>query len=183
MSTSQEERNAHDEAPTAPLMGYDLEHPSKEPQKPSWLTPARAIVAAVLLGMLAVIIVLAVKLNSTSAELAAIEAERAAAEANDVGAFEPALDVCGVRYGQGDVVQIADGGSTLILPGSGTNTEGLPYFRQECVLKNLGAPESFLAQLQNSRALDGNLTGSWANVEASWTYHPNAGLDIILTKN
>jgi hypothetical protein len=36
--------------------------------------------------------------------------------------------------------------------------------------------------MDNTRALDGMQTASWGNYEASWTYHPDEGLDVVVTE-
>ena len=44
--------------------------------------------------------------------------------------------------------------------------------------KELGFPESTLTKMSNTRALDGMVTDTHDGVEASWTYHPNQGLEV-----
>jgi hypothetical protein len=34
--------------------------------------------------------------------------------------------------------------------------------------------------MEKTRALDGRQTASWSFIEASWTYHPDNGLDVII---
>jgi hypothetical protein len=78
--------------------------------------------------------------------------------------------------------ELADGDKTLVLDmegkkaGSGTGTIG----DLTCVLGHLHAPAYVTAEMEKTRALDGRQTQSWDVFEASWTYHPDDGLDVII---
>lgn len=78
--------------------------------------------------------------------------------------------------------QLGDGDKTLILdmegddPGSGS----LNIQAVTCVLAALDVPTYVTAEMDKTRALDGRQTAAWGAFEASWTYHPDAGLDIII---
>jgi hypothetical protein len=52
-----------------------------------------------------------------------------------------------------------------------------------CVLTHLDTPQSVISKMNSTRALDGMQSATWANFEASWTYHPDDGLDLIITQN
>lgn len=62
-------------------------------------------------------------------------------------------------------------------PGSGTATIDDVL----CVLGELEAPQSVVAQMESTRALDGMQSATWSTFKATWTYHPDDGLDVILT--
>ena len=49
-------------------------------------------------------------------------------------------------------------------------------------LVELGFSPSIEARMGNTRALDGTLTASGDKVTASWTYHPDDGLSIVLER-
>jgi hypothetical protein len=49
-----------------------------------------------------------------------------------------------------------------------------------CVIKALDTPAFVVAEMDKTRALDGRQSQSWGSFEASWTYHPDDGLDIIV---
>jgi len=50
-------------------------------------------------------------------------------------------------------------------------------------LRELGFPGSTEARIGNTRALDGTLTAeSSTDLEASWTYHPDDGLSIVIER-
>jgi len=50
-----------------------------------------------------------------------------------------------------------------------------------CVLTELGIPVSVRVKMARTTALQGVQTDIWDGIEASWTYHPDNGLDVILT--
>jgi hypothetical protein len=81
--------------------------------------------------------------------------------------------------------ELADDDETLIIDVAGTDVgsgddivDGLA-----CVLVTLDAPTSVTAQMDATRALDGMQTAEWDGVLAQWTYHPDDGLDVILTES
>jgi hypothetical protein len=82
----------------------------------------------------------------------------------------------------GGTGQVADGGTTLILhvipreAGIGPVTpENLV-----CVLRELETPAYVTEQIGQTRALDGRQTATWGDFEASWTYHPDNGLNLVI---
>lgn len=139
----------------------------------------------ILLGIIAVLLVVIVVLvsklasgeDNTDVESTGVES------AEPEAPFEAAMSTCGVAdVGEGYGAHIADGGSTLLLNGSGKeDLTGLAYSDQECILLELGMPASVKAQMGSTRSLDGMQNASWDSIDASWTYHPDAGLDLILT--
>lgn len=88
-----------------------------------------------------------------------------------------AFNVCGGA-------ELAADDHTLIIDtegddvGSGTATG----YDLSCVLGELGTPDSVIAQMEATRALDGMQFAEWDGFEASWTYHPDDGLDLIITE-
>lgn len=83
--------------------------------------------------------------------------------------------------GSGD---LADEDHTVVIDsegedyGSGTDTfEGLM-----CTLGELNTPQAVIARMEATRALDGMQSSHWGDFEASWTYHPDNGLDVIITE-
>ncbi|MEN3123230.1 hypothetical protein [Janibacter sp. LM] len=47
-----------------------------------------------------------------------------------------------------------------------------------CVLGELEAPDYVTQHISTTRALDGQQTDEWDDIEARWTYHPDDGLQI-----
>jgi hypothetical protein len=50
-----------------------------------------------------------------------------------------------------------------------------------CVLNELDTPQAILAQMASTRALDGMQSAEWSTYAVKWTYHPDNGLDLIIT--
>lgn len=82
----------------------------------------------------------------------------------------------------GDLV---DGGRTLVIDmrGEEVASGSLSVSEVGCLLDHLETPESVTAQMNSTRALDGMQDASWGGLNATWTYHPDDGLDIIITAN
>lgn len=76
---------------------------------------------------------------------------------------------------------LADDDHTLVVdmmgedPGTGTIDDVL------CVLDEFEAPQAVIAQMESTRALDGMQSTTWSTYKVTWTYHPDDGLDMILT--
>ena len=79
----------------------------------------------------------------------------------------------------GTVAHVGDGGQTLILEGG---KYGQGTAETMCILVRLNVSEAVTQQMSTTRALDGRQEGSWPGYEASWTDHPDNGLDVIVTK-
>ena len=77
-------------------------------------------------------------------------------------------------------VDVMDKGKSLNLRTTGEESEGADFLTVGCVLTELNAPDSLTTRLGSTRALDGTQTGEWAGFTASWTYHPDNGLNIIV---
>ena len=98
--------------------------------------------------------------------------------------FQAAVDSC-LSEGQDgyDDIQVSDNGSAMYLDGSGEEDySSLDYVDQFCVLNALDIPEIIVTRMNATSSLMGVQTGDWDGITASWTYHPNNGLDISLTK-
>ncbi len=80
---------------------------------------------------------------------------------------------------------LADDDHTLMVDmqgedyGSGDATIG----DLRCVLEELDVPQSVIGQMDSTRALDGMQTATWDGYSVSWTYHPDDGLDLIITES
>jgi hypothetical protein len=50
-----------------------------------------------------------------------------------------------------------------------------------CVLNGLDIPDAVVSQIDKTTAMQGVQTATWGEFSAKWTYHPDNGLDIIVT--
>jgi hypothetical protein len=81
-------------------------------------------------------------------------------------------------------VEIVDDGHTLTIDGQGGSALLSPAQASGDItyafLNELDAPESVWAKMSNTRALDGMQDATWDEFVATWTYHPDNGLDTII---
>jgi hypothetical protein len=76
---------------------------------------------------------------------------------------------------------VADGGRTLTINGRGSeDPSGLDAEAIVCLLDKLSVPTAVIEQMDHTRALDGRQEADWGKFHASWTYHPDDGLDLIV---
>jgi hypothetical protein len=91
--------------------------------------------------------------------------------------FQNVVDSCNT------VGKVEDKGATLLLEGAGNESAGgLGFDDFDCVLTELGAPQSVVAAVGQTRALDGRQSSEWDGFEASYTYHPDSGMQMVITK-
>lgn len=95
---------------------------------------------------------------------------------NDLTLIEDAAAV-----GDSVYIEAADDGQTLIIDGRGDVSSGASTEDIAVSLMLLGMPQSVVARMDNTRALDGTQSASWNGFTATWTYHPDSGLDIVVT--
>jgi hypothetical protein len=74
-----------------------------------------------------------------------------------------------------------DLGTTLVadMAGNDLGSGELAFADIQCLLEATGAPASVEAKMGETRALDGRQEDSWGDIEVSWSYHPDQGLDVI----
>lgn len=93
-----------------------------------------------------------------------------------------AVDACGLSTSFG--LSVGDEGDSVVLDMEGEEDFfGLPYNDVMCVLSELDMPDSVESMMLSTSALDGRQTAQWDDLSASWTYHPDDGLDVIVTFN
>jgi len=82
----------------------------------------------------------------------------------------------------GSGTSIADKGKTLVIDGKGEeDLRGVDLATLDCLLGRLEVPVAIKQKMFETRALDGRQDGSWGRLQASWSYHPDQGLDLIVT--
>jgi hypothetical protein len=79
---------------------------------------------------------------------------------------------------------IADAGRTLTVDGKGTDDQfsesGLPLEGLTCLLDALNVPQAVREHMAQTRALDGRQSETWQGFTASWSYHPDSGINLIV---
>jgi len=94
---------------------------------------------------------------------------------NAKSVLDAASDAC-------DAGRIGDAGRSLVLDMQGDDwgSGDLTVDEVMCVLEHLDVPDVTLDRMGATRSLDGRQEDDWNGIEASWTYHPDNGLDVIL---
>lgn len=103
--------------------------------------------------------------------------------------LELAVTSCNLQSG----ATLGDGGASLTLDGGGTDdltraggeigyeVGKLEVEEIACVLGAIDTPDSIVARMEKTRSLDGMQEQSSGGYTYVWTYHPDNGLDIIIS--
>jgi hypothetical protein len=76
---------------------------------------------------------------------------------------------------------ITDAGRTLLIDSTGDKDyTGADVTALSCLLRSLKAPDAVIAHMSATRALDGRQEDRWPGFTASWSYHPDQGMDVIV---
>ena len=94
--------------------------------------------------------------------------------------FAEAVDLCEIDQNS-PYISVRDEGTSLIMTSEGTESSGAPIDEIACVFLMLDVPSSIVNRFDTTRALDGTQSGTWAEFEATWNYHPNSGSNITIT--
>lgn len=95
-------------------------------------------------------------------------------------ALERAYEACNLEATFG--ASLDDDGKGLFIDMMGEDEFiGADYDDIICTVDDLGMSSSIKSQMANTSALSGVQNASWDGISASWTYHPNRGLDINLS--
>jgi hypothetical protein len=93
--------------------------------------------------------------------------------------IESAVEDCGLTDAVG--ITIGDEGHSVSIQTIGEdNSYGADVSEMACVLQGLDASDSVIARMDSTRALDGRQTGTWDDFEASWGYHPDDGINLVI---
>lgn len=84
-------------------------------------------------------------------------------------------------------VSLLDGGRTLTFSTFGKYSYLGPSIPKEsdfvCATQIMQMPSYVLNQINTTRALDGRVNATWGKMSATWTYHPDNGLNISFYNN
>lgn len=81
---------------------------------------------------------------------------------------------------------VGDEGESLTIAVSGnalTSSSGDGLDQTRCLLDELEAPDSMRSKIDSTTAAQGRQEDSWDDYEASWTYHPDTGLTLIIEES
>jgi hypothetical protein len=78
-------------------------------------------------------------------------------------------------------VRVGDGGrSRFVERVAAEEDEGAGLDQLACILTHIDVPDAVVSQMDGTRALDGRQQAGWDGFTASWTYHPDDGLNLII---
>ena len=79
----------------------------------------------------------------------------------------------------GAAFQLADGGDSIII--NGAKSGDIPGLA--CVLMYLETPQSIVAEMDSTTAMMGRQSEEAHGVKYDWSYHPDNGIDMVITEN
>jgi hypothetical protein len=97
--------------------------------------------------------------------------------ASPVLPIKDAMSRCGVS--SSSYFSVGDGGTSLTVE-SGGKSYGASMTDTYCVLHRLQAPDSMISRMGQTRALDGRQSATWKGYSASWGYHPDSGMNLVV---
>ncbi|HIZ36162.1 MAG TPA: hypothetical protein H9815_10315 [Candidatus Ruania gallistercoris] len=94
----------------------------------------------------------------------------------------PMLTDAAEACGSPDGVTIEDDGTTLAFDHRGEDDySGGDFTGIMCVFTELGMPSRISTHMNQTTSLDGRQTASWDGWEIQWSYHPDRGMDGVVT--
>lgn len=116
--------------------------------------------------------------DSQSAQAEQAAAEEASETSRLDGLLTAAVESCDGPEG----LSVSDAGRTLTFDMEGEDEySGASVEDIVCVLLDLGVPTSVIANMEQTTAMDGRQSDDWDDFEMSWSYHPDRGLDGVIT--
>lgn len=78
--------------------------------------------------------------------------------------------------------KVGDGGKTLTIQTDGKESGGISVNTLNCLLTELKVSDAIRNEISTTRALDGKQSGEWGSYRATWSYHPDNGMRMTVTK-
>jgi hypothetical protein len=146
------------------------------------MAAAAGLLAGVVLGASGTLVV-AGSVSGASASAAGTPSNTPSATVAAAHVLKDAASKCGVPHD--DDAKLGDNDTSLTLNGQGKKDllTGLPDGIFDCILKAAKTPDFVRSQMSSTRALDGTQRATWGTISASWTYHPDNGLDVVMTES
>jgi hypothetical protein len=103
-------------------------------------------------------------------------------EGSSLSELETAKNICAAGRPEGvTYIVLGDEGSTLTMRGEGDAYHpGASLDDIVCVLVMLDMPDSVASQIDRTTSMMGVQQAAWDDFEASWSYHPDNGLNMIV---
>ena len=102
-------------------------------------------------------------------------------EAAAVPRLQSAYDTCKAFSNVGGMkaVHVKDAGSTMIIA-----TKHVPLASEaiSCIADELNTPRSIISRVNHTSSVMGELNGTSDNLNYSWTFHPDNGLNMVVTE-
>ncbi|HTL40542.1 MAG TPA: hypothetical protein VL294_03635 [Pseudolysinimonas sp.] len=165
----------------APPAGTGPSSTAAASTSPNWPRLAAIAGGAVVVIAIAVVLGISVTTAASNAERQAAEEAASEAEAEAAAArlqlLPDAIKGCGL-----DSSVVQDDGRSAFLDNKGNDfgSGDLTVDDLVCVLNAIDTPDAVINHMANTRSLDGTQSDSWGDFAATWTYHPDNGLDIII---
>lgn len=140
------------------------------------------IIVAVVVGLvlLAAIAATGIFMARQAAEEQAVKDAAAAQKAAQEAVLKDAANECNLVSADG--VSIGDGGRTISFDTQGEDdSSGASFDDVACILFAVDTPDAVISRIDSTRALDGTQTANWGSIAASWGYHPDSGMQLVLT--
>jgi hypothetical protein len=82
----------------------------------------------------------------------------------------------------GKVGDLTDDDRTLFLDmrGEKAGSGDLSAVQIDCYFQELKMPDYIIREMGQTTALNGRQSDTWSDFSASWTYHPDNGLDVLI---
>jgi hypothetical protein len=137
---------------------------------------AVGLVVGVLIGGVGLGVVTSIQ-ESQKESAAASAAQKA--EDSRAAQFPNAVRACGADT---SYAVVDDGGKTLTLELQGNDDfAGLNISDLTCIMNSLDAPQSVLSHMDQTTSMDGRQTETWDGITVAFSYHPDRGMDSVLT--
>ncbi len=78
--------------------------------------------------------------------------------------------------------QVSSDGTSMEMTTSGKKEPGMSVRTLGCLLEELDAPTSLKQRMESTRAIDGTQEEKWGSYRATWTYHPDHGLHVVVSR-
>lgn len=104
----------------------------------------------------------------------------AAIESASTPSIEAAVEGCGIGQHHAGI-ELGDNGTSVTVDTKGEeDTTGAQLSEAKCILDALAVPDRVVAQMDVTTAMQGRQNATWGQIEASWTYHPDDGMNLIV---